>query len=330
MSHIDVPSVGGRASFSQLRQDMPLLKHFSGLLIQNGDTFRTVRGTLCPGRGAGVTLEVESPWIITAPGQSHTLRNVPFVGHTEDGLQPIINTEKISLILIRPPGSTHNAATRFPAFPKPRNIRLGVSREGTEADNTALVPSLVSLSNSLYQQYGPLHLNQVELCFAPTATASDYTAAIESVAESQHTIDRLVVETFNRRGGPQLRSLVTDPYLLKKIPCPEVTIRVDDQEGTGYSPMIGPSPKHGSSNGSSVALPTLPVVTFEQRGPDLAGFEELPAELRQHPGNEYRFASTLGGPLKAYSEAVQATMWPVSKSAVPQATHAFSRSVPGA
>lgn len=137
---------------------------------------------------------------------------------------------------------------------------------------------------------------------------------------------------MNFIGGPQLRDLVTDPSLLKSIPCPKVTIRVDGYKGTGYNRVTGQWPSYGNTSGSSRAPFTSHVVTFDQTRTELPDFEQLPSDLRRHPGNEYRFVSPSGGSLKEYSEAVQISMWPESEPepGVSEATHTYSPSIPGA
>lgn len=161
---------------------MPALKSFSGLRLKDHwDCSKIVDGSFCPGRGPGMTLKVDSPWIITEQNRTPTISNMPFIGLTKDDLQLILPTKKLSLMPFRPSGSSLTSAPEFPAFPKPRNVLIGVPSYSTPADDTALIASFGSLSNSLYQQYGPLHLNEVELYLGRTATASHYTSAMQAL-----------------------------------------------------------------------------------------------------------------------------------------------------
>jgi len=315
-SILDRPEYGGCISLTQLQQRVPNWNSCSGLKISDGGKYpRTVFGTLQSHLGQSAHMVVKSPRIITDPEQTHTVTNAPFAGNTKQHLKLIVAVKRLDLMPFRQSGSLDIGPSSFPAFPRPRNISLGVPLPHTAADNTALNASLGSLFESLHEQYGTIQFDNVNLAFGRGATVEDYTAAVRMVNQSKMSVRQLTIGALGMNGGPSLRAIATDSALLPTVSGFDVTIRVDDTRETGYGPLMRSLPIQGSQRAFDPSVSRAPSssVTFELNQCNLSDLEKLSIDLSQHPDKTFRITDSRGESLREYTAAICAAMSPESE-----------------
>jgi hypothetical protein len=182
-----------------------------------------------------------------------------------------------------------------------------VNSKGAAADESTLAKDMKSLYDSLYEQHGPLHMDQVSMFFGPNHTSPDYNTALNVLRSSKHTCEAVELGALDGIGGPSLYDLLMDDHLVPNISRPGVIFRFGDQpNGFGTSHEQSQSPGRETSEIDPRDLPPSSAVTMQMWTHRLPAAGSIATYRAKHPDRQLCFTDKKNRSLAEYDTAIEA------------------------